>query len=126
MPGRDDVSAIVNVLLKAWGNRDWGRFQSLLAADVELLSFYEPGQWECRGPAEVVEFLAHHELALADEVAVMIDEVDDETVVVSPADRQSFAEHRASVATVVTVRAGCVVGMQRYRSRGEALSAARS
>jgi len=123
--------------LQAWADGDFARLAEILHPDVKLLAS-EAGPWDCHGRDVVIGLLAQRRAEGRQPFEVHIDEIDDSTLVISPAqddatdhvhDREDHDhedhdhEHRYAGATVVTIRDGVVVLMRQYPSRRAALAA---
>ena len=105
--------------LEAWQRGDVASLAELLDPDVELL-WWTRGDWDCRGRGQVVELLTER-VRSGPPAEVDISDVDPSTLLVERRDTVTDGpEAGLRPATAVRFRAGLVVRMQQYRSRGGA------
>jgi ketosteroid isomerase-like protein len=110
----------VRLGLEAWQRGDLEGLRAVLDPQVELLGF-EPGEWDCHGRDAVVQLLGERIASGRDRLPVTVDAIDDETLLAAgPA-----VSTRAAV-TLITLREGLVRRMAQFRTREEALAAARA
>jgi ketosteroid isomerase-like protein len=114
---------LVRAGLTAWASGNFERLADILDPDVELLAG-EPGPWDCHGRDVVIGLLRQRHADGVQPFPVQIDDVDDNTIVISRADSTSDGTDGGS-ATVATIHAGKVIRMRQYPSRTAALEAQR-
>lgn len=111
--------------LEAWLRGDVEELAPLLDPEVELL-WWEPGEWDCHGRAEVLSLLRKRKSEGAGAAEVELIDAGEGMVIASrlikSAERPG-ADVRA--ATLIIFRGDKVVEMRQFRDREEALAAAR-
>jgi hypothetical protein len=120
-----DVMLRMRAGLEAWQRGEVSALELLLDPAVELL-WWEPGEWDCRGRDAVLECLRERVATGVNGGELDIAEAGEDRLVVSR--RAVVAEGPAaglSPATVIALRDGKVVSMQRFQRRDDALAALR-
>ena len=110
--------------LEAWQKGDVDALAPLLDADVAL-TWWEPGEWDCRGREAVLALLRERKGEGGGTAEVELIEVGGNTIIVTRT--ASVPDGPAAgprPATLITFRDGKVITMRQFRDRSEALAAA--
>jgi ketosteroid isomerase-like protein len=122
-----DVTLLVRAreALGSWQQGDVSALEPLLHPDAELL-WWEPGEWDCHGRDAVLTLLNERRRRGSGRAEVELIEAGEDTLVVARKRRMRGGPQAGTrPATVVIFRGGKIVTMRQYRSREEALAAAR-
>ena len=120
-----DVMAKARVGLEAWQQGDVSALEPMLDPQVEL-RWWEQGEWDCHGRDAVLACL--RERAAGGDTGGEFELVEagkDRLVVSRTRTVHDGPAAGLRPATVIDFRAGKVVSMQQFRSRDDALAAAR-
>jgi ketosteroid isomerase-like protein len=110
--------------LQAWQKGDVDALLPLLDLEVEL-TWWEPGEWDCRGREAVLALLRERagEGAGAAQIE-LIDAGDDKIIATRAAIVLDGPAAGLRPATLITFRDGKAITMRQFRDRSEALAAA--
>ena len=109
----------------AWQRGDFGTLESMLDPGVEWRSF-EPGEWDCHSRQDVMRTLRdRYEQGFARGELEFVDGREDSVIVVAHPASVGGEEWPEETATVISFRQRRVTAMQDYRTKEDALAAAR-
>jgi limonene-1,2-epoxide hydrolase len=111
--------------LEAWQHGDVEALAPLLDPEVEL-TWWEPGEWDCHGREAVLALLRDRADSSAAAPEIELIEAGENAIVTSRADTVADGpEAGLRPATLIVFRDGLAIAMRQFRSRQEALTAAR-
>jgi ketosteroid isomerase-like protein len=110
--------------LEAWQRGDVEALEPLLDPEVELL-WWEPGEWDCHGREEVLTLLRERARGGAGGEVELLEAGEGAIVVARTGTVADGPAAGLRPATLVVFRGGRAVSMRQFRSREEALAAAR-
>jgi ketosteroid isomerase-like protein len=111
--------------LEAWQRGDVEALAPLLDPEVEL-TWWEPGEWDCRGREAVLSMLRERAAEGAGAFEIELIDAGEDAIVSTRA--ETVPDGPAAglrPATLITFREGKVIAMRQFRDREEALAAAR-
>ena len=111
--------------LEAWRRGDFAAIEEVLAPEAQW-RWWEPGEWDCRDRDDILDRLRErYDQGFAAGELEFVDAGPAAVVVVSHPSRIGGPDWPDETATLISFRGGKVVSMQDYRTRDEALAAAR-
>jgi ketosteroid isomerase-like protein len=111
--------------LEAWQRGDIDALAALLDPEVEL-TWWESGEWDCRGREAVLALLRERTDEGAGKVEIELIDAGEDAIVSTR--RETVTDGPAAglrPATLINFRDGLAVSMRQFRSREEALEAGR-
>src|SRR5438105_3070863 len=109
----------------AWQRGDFATIESLLDSGVQW-NWFQPGEWDCHNREDVMDVVRErYDQGFARDVFEFVDGGVDSVIVVAHPASIGGPEWPAEAATVLTFRDGKVTRMKDYRTKDDALAAAR-
>ncbi|MBS1860554.1 MAG: nuclear transport factor 2 family protein [Actinobacteria bacterium] len=119
-----ELLEVARPALEAWQRGDVEALADLLDPEVEL-TWWEPGEWDCHGRAEVLTLLRERAAEGAGTAEIELIDAGPDAIV--SAWSEAFTEGPVAglrPATLITFRDGKAISMRQFRSREEAFEAA--
>lgn len=110
--------------LEAWLRGDVDALAPLLDPEVELL-WWVPGEWDCHGRDAVLSLLRRRKSEGTGTDQIELIDAGRDRIIAGRGPSSDNAEAGSSPATLITFRDGKVIQMRQFRSREEAVAAAR-
>ena len=121
----EETLALGRAGLEAWRRGDFTVIEDLLDPTVEW-HWFEPGDWDCYGREAVMDVVRErHAQGFAAGELEFIDGAGDTMIVVAHPSEIGGPDWPEETATMFTFREGKVSRMQDYRTKAEAVAAAR-
>jgi ketosteroid isomerase-like protein len=117
---------VISDVLATWTSGNFDAFAQALVPDVELLG-YDPGSGDCRNRQEVLTLLQRRHEQGRTTGMIRIDDIGEGALVVSGLHCDESARPvEAASATLVIFRDDKISRLRQYRTREEAIAAARA